>query len=1738
MNSQVEGEQATFGASGAATGSSSTPASSPYATGGGGVSLERRVAVLHLAALLTGGSQDMHGRRVDRVSFQQAPAHKVDDLVLHGAQDDGSDPMEVAVAVRRAPSFATSDEDTRKLVGDLLSDLPVEDGTSQASRAATVVAQRRLAVCVSGRRTPAEQVSQLAALARTQTTAQSFFNLLDTPGRFQWQLVKRLRHLVNLVAANLSSDGAGTESAHAAEDADGVGDGGDGGPGSEDGGDRDGIAEEKTWWLLRHLDILMPRVEPPDESDWDALLDRLMPWAREPTAAGAAALRDRFEALVASYAPTAAVVDLRMLRRDAHDVVNVDARRRATAWAELRLLDGDARSAVRQVLGVGEGPVLALDRRGAAESLREARELGKGALVTGESGVGKSALVLRELCGSEPPKGADGGTVTTDRGRSADPAGHQVVCLNLRHLPATAGELRALLGAPLDELLSEMSAPTRMLVLDGADSVLENDGQLLRHLLHSARAADVAPYVIAADDAVPAVSSVAAEVGVELMQVAIGGLDDDDLAKVAETYPRLRRLVAEPRSRELLRRPAVVDLFVRSGSGELPLSESDAADIVWRSLVRNDERTDRGIPDAREQVMHLLARQQLWGTDATYAFTSLNPEGLRGLQQDGLVRRHGRWSVLPAFGHDLLRTYAVSRVLLGAGDPVRELLASDAPRWALPAMRLAIQVQLAPDQGVHHHPAAFARVQGSVDRLSAEGHGERWSDLPTEALLTLPNARQLLAEAWPTLVAGTAEGLRRLLRILQQRHRRGGSVDRLVAEPIVGLLLDNGWPAALGDEVQDLLRSWLQGLILGREPTGHRLRIALRERLLDQIALGNRRIAQGHHAETEHPGFSTAEAAPADEVPPESIGDDTLELLALLGRDLGNEGAELLRRVATDAPHYLAPTLEPELAGHGVASYSSRLLIDLAEAYYIDTPQVEDYLNDGIRNHHGGPLTSQFSAYNGPFLALLRADPYSGVAFINRMVNHAARVRGGGVDIRGPVSADDLHFHADPTELAITGDIRGYFGDEQVWLWYRGTGVGPFPCISALQALEVACDEYLAAGITPAQVVRLLLDGCENLAVPALAVGVLVRHLERVDSELDLFLSEPVIWDLEIHRAVHEQSALAARTEGLIAVERRTWHLANVATVLAINADGERVDALRRLGQRLVERATGLLDGEEGQTRSEELAVVRQWAARLDRSNYHAIRTSQGVRVDIAIDPEVAAVLDTSNSDLRRAQEATRLLMRYPERFERHKGRQATELDQLTADLTIAQELAEHPPASVPLGRYDAPAAVAAAALEAAMSAGMEVPEDGLAWAARLLVELIEVTLGARTPDDDRTDVSFFGHGLDRAGCRALPLLALPAARRLLARLAEEGVDANRIKRVLDAIVRHGANEARLFLARAFDSLWRVPCDETEGVCPHVQGLALVEDLGRRALIGDYDPDRQRHLRLDVVDGPLAPRLAIAHERVDVPRLTPLIRGAGAAAASQACCRESAVGLLAAALHAHRTGMRTDPPAYHSADDAAAAARAVLNLAAAGNDTLLLEHLDGYADRPGLLREYLLALMAAAEETATRAAAARAVWPGLIDRVNELVASGTLPRDDRRFGYDPLTAVIPVPAPDFSYLHREFDGDPIEWVDPLALKDQVQRWVSQAAGSAHAVDTLLRLLRPLPVAEQADVGLPWVEMLVLAAPDKIASRTSRLPDWLEAVRPDAGVAELTAAWHRIVDALAVAGDDEVAALED
>lgn len=1692
--------------------------SSPVSTGGGGVTFERKVAADYLARLLLGHGADGLGpsRVVVSVAFQQAPEFAVDDLVIGAAMVDEDEPsLVLAVAARRTPNVVDSDKKTqglfRSFVKQLLNTPP--DGP-----------ELRLALAVAGPQDHAEQLADLAALADPQKGVEAFFGLVRTPKKFDKQVRDRLVQVEKLVRRALVDLGVSDLST--------------------------ARVEQRVWELLSRLVVLRPRMESADDRDWAMLANTLIPASRGEDLYGGTLLRDRLLVLADSWAPLAASVNLSTLRRAVHDLVDPAVRRHSTGWRALELLGEQARAAVGDEIVSADGARrVRVDRSDVATDLAAAVESADGVIVHGDSGVGKSAAALGFLVAADEPESGD----------------TQVVCMNLRHLPDTALEFERTLGAPLRDLLAEMSTPTRVLVVDGADAVAEGTQGLLTYVVDAAVSAGVTVVAVTANDAKQLVTdTMAAQIGHGLVEVAVPPLTDVQVDTVVSEFGELEPMAANPRSRELLRRPVVTALLVRGGVHGVPVSDFDAMQQVWEGLVRRSG-SGRGAPDARNLVLLQLARQVLQvGRDTLDAAAELDPIAVEGLRKDGLLRtsQDNPFRPVPEFAHDEVRRYAVARLLLADGDPTRVLMDVGVPRWALGAARLACQALLvAPGSGSNPVAGRFVRWQGKFDELVAAGHGERWTDVPGEALLTLGDPRPVLRDAWPQLQEDDRAGMQSLVRLVDQRLRGQHAFVRVAAvEPLVELLLEDETPWRSSEGEQTLLQEWLRSLVGSSVPAGYALRERLRTRLLDFCAAADDRLREEEETRAAAQAANTDEERAAQKarmhnlaifgeigyprsrrrqrsVISREITDETVvELFALLGPDLGTGGEAVLRRIADAAPEALAPALEGVLCGRALAGHERGLLADLVLAYYLDDEEdgrVGHGHNEGVREHKGFSLRMPLAAwYRGPFMPLLQADFRNGVSVLNRILNHAATVRARiltGLDRHfEPVNDSDLDRYR--SELNVTGKPHVYVGDPGTWNWYRGTGVGPYPCMSALQALERVCDNFIELGTPLDIMIPMLLDGCDNVAMVALAVGVLVRHLDKAGTLLDRFLAEPEVWRFEFGRIVNEYGPLRASSDGTVSPDRRGWSLREAATSLVLAAGPERAEELRRVGQQLVDKVRRRLeqlgDAMPADAAEIELSTAQAWAGGLDRSTYTLQKTDNGLVIESHPPASVTAVLTASMSGILRSRESMRLTMQYHVKQEDGTAEPIT-TEGLVADLSSAVTLLDDPPELDAMG-WDAPAAVAAYALTHHLVHGLPLPNESLKIAADIVLRIGE----GGNPQRDHIEDSYFSQGADRSAARVLPLLLTQTADHVR-QLIDGAGTYSRAEAAVTALARADVLQTRLFLARGLDSVWAIPCT-LDAMCSHHAALRTTIDLMRDCVLGPWNIERQERPIL-AVDDPVVDNLpAVPDENIYAPRLDAAIRGLGPAAVAGICVSDDARALLDVLLDAQRRALLahkrgTDHRGTHSL----VAARALLTL---DDDDAILNHIDAYLDNSALLHQALRALSAAAEEDPQRAETAHRVWPHLVAYVIDAHDAGHAPfKDDYHSNNFTLAALLPTPAGEGTYLHSELTGEPIVWWNPIGWQATVERWLDIAGGKPTCVDNLVRFVKSsLPSDEQARIGMPWVARAVLVDAGKIADRCYSLITWLTEIRTPADDAGLSSDWQRTVDALVVAGDTRLA----
>jgi cytochrome c1 len=469
---------------------------------------------------------------------------------------------------------------------------------------------------------------------------------------------------------------------------------------------------------------------------------------------------------------------------------------------------------------------------------------------------------------------------------------------------------------------------------------------------------------------------------------------------------------------------------------------------------------------------------------------------------------------------------------------------------------------------------------------------------------------------------------------------------------------------------------------------------------------------------------------------------------------------------------------------------------------------------------------------------------------------------------------------------------------------------------------------------------------------------------------------------------------------------------------------------------------------------------------------------------------------------------------------------------ELATDLSIARDLLEQPPALSAGDPWDAPAAVAAAALEGHLLRNADVPEEGLTFAAETLLRVGE---GEASPRQFEFEETYFEQAADRSAARAVPLLLLPAAARV--RAAVDGADGSgALERAVSSGINlaHAiANEVRLHLARGLDHVWDVPC--TDGTCHHEVALRLVVETMRDCVLGEWDSESGQR-RLLKLEDPVGDSLAgIGDSAILFSRLDAAIRALAPATMANICVSARARDLLMVLLRAQRRALL----AYeHDMDSrgshALVSARALLTIGAEGDNVPIYEHIDAYADNSTLLGAVLRALSAAAEEESSRAATARRIWPDVIKHVLGFGESGHTPFLGRHYDDMSLAALMPNAAFEVAYLYQEVKDTPIGWWDPVAWQAEIDAWLPIAAGNATCVDQFISFLGGLAPSEQVRIGLRRIATLVLADPAQVARRSFLLSTWLIEIRSAGVDLGVSAEWQRVVDALVVAGASRLA----
>ena len=1614
--------------------------SSPYATGGGGVTFAHRVAAVYLAAMLTGARRaETGGRRIRRVSFQTGRAHAVDDLLVEcndadsggeigGETGTGDGRLTWAIACRATPSFVVSHQPTVDLMASLLDEVGRFDDD-----------RHRVAIAAAGHNNQWDQVATLCRVARRHADVRSFEDSILAQRRWTRQVRSRWEQL-RLIVSKAADLGASSDQGRAL-----------------------------AWRLLTRMEVVGFEVQAENQRDRLASADSLDNVVASST--NGLRLQERLEVAAADFDAVGAVVDRHVLRRTVHPLLDPASARSRQAWSVLRDHERVAATSVRNQIGglkSEQAPFsLPMDTQRTEMRKAFARAAGEvsAVVVVGDSGTGKSACALtvaRELAHQE-----------TD---------FEAVVVNLRSLPSTSTELRAALGMPTESVLAEMSAPRRLLVIDAADTAEERSSELLTALLLAAHRADVGVAAITSTAASSLVSDqVALAFGRRVETITVDSLDDSDLADVAAHFPALRSVLSDLPAASLFRRLVVLDLLVR---GDMPLTpalnEWDCLQLIWSRTVRAEGRGGSGSPEAREQTLLALACASLGLPARSWGSARVDPVSVDMLRRDQLLAPASAYQRNPEFAHDEVRRYATAIVLLQSPDIVGLLDEAGAPRWAMSAAVLACTAALL---RTGTQPAEkFADLLAGFERLGDQPGRKRWADVPVEAALDTPFGYDCVSG----IVRHTgsplshAPVLATLVRVAQQRPRLHGLTDPAAAQCVAQVLMDDDAPWRVSKESFTVLADWLIALTMASVPAGHVLRLQLRARVLAYWQDLYTR-SSGDPGLIAGDGDRNSSRPVRVHLDPELRRAELVETIALLGHDIDDDIEQCLNVIAAAAPAFLAPAVDAPSSARALAARDPELLASLMEAYYVDERPDGFDLDFGVRAHQGrwkGPFPPFHEYHYGGFWQLFHAAaPETSARVLNAILNHSARVR-----VRSVAGLRSIHAQPDDgwdaalhaadglgPQLQITGEPRTYAGDGQVWHWYRGNGVGPNAGISALLAMERVVDEWLADGTAPETIVKVLLADCDNLAVPGLLYGILVRHAERASDNIDRFLAEPWVWHLEFLRVTNEYSGLSANTPELHHVERRGWNPRNLCAWLITQA--ERLERLEQLGS----VATKLV--EEGDRIGIEPDLTRDWAACLQADQYEVVEVDGHHYLQVKVSPALREAHAQQEASQRRTQAILRLQNRYWISRAPETGHDPATPEETAADLSVARQFLEGKPNDLDelaLRPLDAVAHVVRTAVQHAVHGHRAALGEEGAFAVELI---LGVALGFENMPDQRGEGQFFDLGADRAIAPALPALLLPA---LDEARALAGASLDHARQAGLAVAGRAPLETRLYLARGCDVVWRSPCGDS--TCRHSIALGWMIETLRSAELGTWDNDHQTmsHPR---IEGDVVARLAeLPGGSVDISVLDAPIRGLGAAAAADHCCRDRASDLLHTVLAVQRRAMLAHTDKGWSADDRGThtlvSARALLqNFAVTNDPRSVLQHADGLRPHANLLTNLLHGIAAAGAESDSSSTAAQRLWPTLMRHALGYASAKPNPYLDDHWGDWAAAALLPDPVTWTQHIYNEVEGAPRDWVSAGTITGMLDEWIPLGRGHIMCVDALIRIVRTLPMDDQITRGI-------------------------------------------------------------
>ena len=630
--------------------------------------------------------------------------------------------------------------------------------------------------------------------------------------------------------------------------------------------------------------------------------------------------------------------------------------------------------------------------------------------------------------------------------------------------------------------------------------------------------------------------------------MTLGVLDKEELAVVASQFPRLRSLINQSGNVDIiLRRPFFLDAMLtlagREGTDRLPATEVELLKLWWD--LGGSDRPDFSLAQHRRNLLIHAAASVAAAPNQPIAIRDLAPETLAELKSAGILRdKELGHSVI--FTHDVYEEWALCQLLISQGSDVAGFLRShgEADLFIRPVQLLGTYL-IETNASIDDWRALYENLGDAALRPV-------WQRAVLTACLHSTRATELLRSAAEYLRENNGERLRKMLMALATTEVMPNPMfldekltpdvepaDRAKYAHLTAVPKAQTWVRFL---------DWLIPLVPTLPPV-------LIPDLLPVFATwqnsfaGNRVRHCRQIGELSYQWLTEVEDANHARDyrnTPAPFGG------ALRGRDIEKSLRALFLSSVGDVPHlgkeYLQRTLANKDRIHvirdSILSNCAALirhlpteLVDFFLGAFLERPQDRIDTFGGYSHHLADGLgvagDSEFyppSPVHLPFLALLRTNEAEGLRLVRALCKHSISVW------RWSQEQPSWRGTAQPIPITLTfpWGQQTFWGDGQVYLWFRGTW-GSKAVRSALMALEQWALESCEKGAPFKKVFKKVIDGNDTVAALGIGVSLCLAHPGTALAFGLPLITCPYLWGWDITRCVQD-------TRGFRTNEMGDWH--------------------------------------------------------------------------------------------------------------------------------------------------------------------------------------------------------------------------------------------------------------------------------------------------------------------------------------------------------------------------------------------------------------------------------------------------------------------------------------------------------------------------------------------------------------------------------------------------------------------